>query len=201
MMVWKRVIPHKPEWHCNKSTWSKKSILCCVVVRFWPFFSRLWFFLPIKNDSGVITYRGSKNGHIRRNDVLVTTFDFFCRQTVAQSLLDIRASNHLTKRIQDNLGFWIPLRGFQIPGTGFQSVERGFWIPIVSGIRIPWAAFRIPKPRIPASTSKNFLDSGILIFDSKFHFLMTLTSMVFKFLKEGWGRIEYRIHNSKLEFT
>ena len=126
--------PHKPEWHCNKSTWSEKSIFCCVVVRFWPFFSRLLFFLHIKNDSGVITYRGSKNGHIRRNGVLVKTFDFFCRQTVAQSLLDIRASNRLTKRIQDNLGFWIPLRGFRIPGTGFLSVELRFWIPIVSGI-------------------------------------------------------------------
>ena len=33
------------------------------------------------------------------------------------------------KGIRDSLGFWIP-------GTGFQSlsVERGFWIPIVSGI-------------------------------------------------------------------
>ena len=29
--------------------------------------------------------------------------------------------------------------------------------------RIPWAGFRIPKPSIPDSTSKNFLDSGIRI--------------------------------------
>ena len=41
--------------------------------------------------------------------------------------------------IKDSLGFWIPLRGFRIPGTGFQSsffqsVELGFWIPVVSGI-------------------------------------------------------------------
>ena len=38
--------------------------------------------------------------------------------------------------IQDSLGFWIPYRGFQIPGTGFQSlsVELAFWIPIVNGI-------------------------------------------------------------------
>ena len=32
------------------------------------------------------------------------------------------------KRIQDNLGFWIPHRGFRILGTGFHSlsVELGF---------------------------------------------------------------------------
>ena len=40
------------------------------------------------------------------------------------------------KGIPDSFGFWIPRRGFRIPGTGFQSlpVERGFWIPIASGI-------------------------------------------------------------------
>ena len=38
--------------------------------------------------------------------------------------------------IQDSLGFWIPFRGLWIPGAGFQSfsVERGFWIPFLSGI-------------------------------------------------------------------
>ena len=40
------------------------------------------------------------------------------------------------KGIQDSLGFWIPHRGFRIPGTGFQSlsVELGIWIPIVRGV-------------------------------------------------------------------
>ena len=38
------------------------------------------------------------------------------------------------KRIQDILVFWILGYGFRIPGTGFQSVELGFWIPIVIGI-------------------------------------------------------------------
>ena len=40
------------------------------------------------------------------------------------------------KEIQDSLGFCILRRGFRIPTTGFQSfsVERGFWIPILSGI-------------------------------------------------------------------
>ena len=38
------------------------------------------------------------------------------------------------KGIQDSLGFWIPRRGFRIPGTGLQSlsVELGFWIPNVN---------------------------------------------------------------------
>ena len=45
--------------------------------------------------------------------------------------------------IQDSLGFFIPRRGFRISDTEFQSlsVELGF---------------RIPKPRILDSTSKNF---------------------------------------------
>ena len=72
-------------------------------------------------------------------------------------------------------GFWIPLCGFQIPITGFQSLSKeiGFRIPKFAGFRIPWAVFRIPKPRIPDSTSKfsqildstskNFLHSGIRI--------------------------------------
>ena len=140
--------PHKPGWHCNKSTWSEKSILCCVVVRFWPFFSRLLFFLPIKNDSGVITYRGSENGHIRRNGVLVTTFDFFCRQTVAQSLLDICASNRLTKRIQDNLGFWIPIIS-GIPDSlscvpDSKAQDSGFHKQKFLGFRNPDFRFKIP---------------------------------------------------------
>ena len=42
----------------------------------------------------------------------------------------------LTRDFQDSLGFCILRRGFQIPGTGFQSlsVELRSWIPIVSGI-------------------------------------------------------------------
>ena len=46
----------------------------------------------------------------------------------------------------DSLGFWIPLCGFRIPGTGFWylSVELGFWLQLLDGFRIPWAVFRIP---------------------------------------------------------
>ena len=64
------------------------------------------------------------------------------------------------KGIQDSLGFCIVCLGFGIPGTGFQSlsVEFGFWIPVSSGpgFRIPWALYRIPKPRIPDSTGNIF---------------------------------------------
>ena len=61
----------------------------------------------------------------------------------------------LCKGIQDSLRFWIPLRGFRIPGNRFRislSVELGFWIPIVSGIAdvLSW---------ITDSTAKRFSDS------------------------------------------
>ena len=49
-----------------------------------------------------------------------------------------------------SLGLWIPHRGFQIPGTGFQ--------PLTVELQ-----FRIPNPRIPDFTSKHFLDSRIQI--------------------------------------
>jgi len=67
------------------------------------------------------------------------------------------------KGIQDSLEFWIPRCRFRISGSGFQtlSLEFGFWISIVIGIRIPWAVFQIPKAKIPDSTSKRFPYSGI----------------------------------------
>ena len=41
-------------------------------------------------------------------------------------------------------------------------MELGFWIPIASGIPDSLrGVFRIPKPRIPESTSKIFPDSAI----------------------------------------
>ena len=44
--------------------------------------------------------------------------------------------------------------------SGIQVLDSGF---SVSGTWIPsLVVFRIPKPRIPDSTSKHFLDSGIL---------------------------------------
>ena len=63
------------------------------------------------------------------------------------------------KGIHDSL--WILLRGFLIPDSWFQVPNSCFFVigTIVSGIRNPWAVFRIPKPRILDSTSKNFPDS------------------------------------------
>ena len=43
----------------------------------------------------------------------------------------------------------------------FSNLDSGFQSLV--GFRIPSAGFRIPKPRIPDSTSKKFLDSGIRI--------------------------------------
>jgi len=61
------------------------------------------------------------------------------------------------KGIQDSIG----LIGFYAVDTSL-SVELRFRIPIVSGIpgSLP-DVFRIPKPRIPDCTRKNFPDSGI----------------------------------------
>ena len=61
---------------------------------------------------------------------------------------------------------WIPLSGFQIPGTGFRilcqwNLDSGFQSLV--GFRIPSAVFRIPQPRTSNSTLKNFLDSRIQI--------------------------------------
>ena len=50
-------------------------------------------------------------------------------------------------------------------------MKFGFWIPVVSGIQIPWAVFQIPNPRIldstgrisriPDNTSKILSDYGL----------------------------------------
>ena len=59
---------------------------------------------------------------------------------------------------QDRFGFWIPSRGFRTPGTRFHIFVSGTWIPDSCS-----SVFRIPKPRIVDSTSKNFPDSEIRI--------------------------------------
>ena len=56
--------------------------------------------------------------------------------------------------IQDSPGFWIPCRGFRIPGTGIQFliVELGFWIPVVSVI--PESMSCIPDSKAQDSGSR-----------------------------------------------
>ena len=64
------------------------------------------------------------------------------------------------KRIRDSLGFWIPRRIFPIPDTGFYILCQGNWdsgLQSLVGFCIPWAVFRVPKPRIPDSTNQIFL--------------------------------------------
>ena len=68
------------------------------------------------------------------------------------------------KGIQDSCEFWIPRRGFRIPGNGFRFFVSVTWI---LNCNSQWHSCSnklynegIPKPRIPDSTSKNFLDYG-----------------------------------------
>ena len=73
--------------------------------------------------------------------------------------------------IQDRLGFWIPRGAFQIPGTGFQSLFFGTWIPIVSCIQdslsyIPDSLSCIPDSktkvmRIPQTKISRIPESGL----------------------------------------
>ena len=80
-----------------------------------------------------------------------------------------KASPH-GKVIQDILGFWIQRCEFRILDTGFRnSCQFGTRIPDSkaqdSGILVNLElGFRIPKPRIPDSTSKDFrdLEPGLL---------------------------------------
>ena len=51
-----------------------------------------------------------------------------------------------------------PCKGIVVVDSGFQVLD--FRFQSLVGFRIPGAVFRIPKPRIPNSTSKNFMDSG-----------------------------------------
>ena len=56
---------------------------------------------------------------------------------------------------------WMRAKAVNTILNGFSA--NGFWIPFLAGSWIPKARFWIPKPSIPDSTSKNFLDSGIRI--------------------------------------
>ena len=63
-----------------------------------------------------------------------------------------QAFNHPAMSVREfktvsNSGFLTVDSGLQIPDFGFQSI---------AGFQIPWAVFRIPKPRIPDSKRKSF---------------------------------------------
>ena len=84
------------------------------------------------------------------------------------------------KEIKDSLGFWIPLSGFRIPGTGLRSlsVELGFWIPIVSGIQDSWTRNPDSTGKTSGFQEQKFSGFGILdsfAWDDKFrHYNVSL---------------------------
>ena len=89
-----------------------------------------------------------------------------------QSLYPVRPI--ICEGIQDSLGFWIPRHGFPVLDSGILCPwNLDSWVQLLVEFRIPWAVFRIPKPRIPILQAKNFphtrfrkrkvLDSGIRI--------------------------------------
>ena len=55
---------------------------------------------------------------------------------------------------QSLVGFRIPRAVFQIPGTLFQYLPAGFWIPIVSGIPDSLSCIADSKIRIPLHGTK-----------------------------------------------
>ena len=73
-----------------------------------------------------------------------------CRHVEAYTLGRLSIDGFSFERVAQSNLEWI----FSNLDSGFQSLV---------GFRIPSAVFRIPKPRIPDSTSKKFLDSGIRI--------------------------------------
>ena len=59
-------------------------------------------------------------------EVLTAPAGYIANMDADGSMLSLRYYEGLIapcKRIQNSLGFWIPRRGFQIPGTGFQYLS------------------------------------------------------------------------------
>ena len=94
-------------------------------------------------------------------------------------------------KFSPHVRFWIPLRLFQITGTGFRICcqwKMNSELQSVVGFWIPWAGFQIPKPRIPNTTMKKFpgfrirqatirflLESGFSWVESLERFRITIT--------------------------
>ena len=83
------------------------------------------------------------------------------RQIEAHNLIYLRVRKGVTderlapcKKIQDSLEFWIPRRGFRIPGTEFWIAYR--WQTMANGIANSLSWITDTKPRIPDSANKNF---------------------------------------------
>ena len=142
---------------------------------------------------------------------ILLLFCLFRRRNKWKNSYNVRES----KTLLDS-GFHAVDSGFYLLDSRSFSVELGFRIRIVSGFRIPTPVFRIPKPRIPDSTSKNFQDSGFQM--QKFPWFWNPDSFtwsektrtmyyrydVSKFccnsqLRQNWGlRVRIRIVRNKL---
>ena len=87
--------------------------------------------------------------HYKHNTNSPTVDDLFAPCKGSKTLLDSR--------------FHAVDSGFQLlDSRSFQwNFDSGFGLLV--GFRIPTPVFRIPRPRIPDSTSKNFQDSGFQI--------------------------------------
>ena len=109
---------------------------------------------------------------------------------------------------------WIPNSIYWIPDLFQWNLDSGF--ELLVGFRIPTPVFRIPKPRIPDSTSKNFQDSGfqMQIFPGfrdpdSFTWIEKTRTMYYRYdvskfccnshLRQNWGlRVRIRIVRNKL---
>lgn len=78
-----------------------------------------------------------------------------CPQSVHQSSR-VRESKTVMKS-----GFQDVDSRFNVMDSRLSASVLGFRITIIAEFRIFWAVFRMPKPRIPETTSKNFSHSGI----------------------------------------
>ena len=86
--------------------------------------------------------------------------DWLCCLKPACLQINTRKSPHV-RESKTVSGFYPVDSWLLIPDSWFQVPNSRFFVigTIVGGFRNPWAVFRIPKPRISNSTSKNFPDS------------------------------------------
>ena len=100
------------------------------------------------------------------------------------------------KGIQYSLGFWIPRRGFQIPGTGYQSLSVELWTLDFNGYSDSWFLelyfvfqsqdFWFHKQEFPTFWNPDFLtrgdldDSRLLLQAIVFIYRSNLHSFLFK---------------------
>ena len=85
------------------------------------------------------------------------------------------------KGIQYSLEFWIPRRGFQIPGTGYQSLSVELWTLDSNGYWDSWflelySVFQSPGFLIPQARISDIPESGFPYTRQSRQFTFTFTS-------------------------